>query len=141
MSGTTGSIEAAGAHLEAARAEFEAYSEDGQMTSLIADAWDLTAAALGRIAALETEQQAGVSAASRGQVHVVAYDDVVVVRLYDQTRDNPVELNVAKRGDGLVAVGMEDRDSGNVELWTAVNADALRAALALVCVGSVSVEV
>jgi hypothetical protein len=54
-----------------------------------------------------------------------------VARLYDAVKDNPNELNIGRDNDGNVVVGMEDRDSGNVELWITVDEDQLLAALAV----------
>lgn len=60
-----------------------------------------------------------------------------VARIYDATKDNPNELNIAVR-DGNVIVGMEDRDNGNIELWITVREDELLAALAVTKIATVS---
>lgn len=55
MSAAAGTLEAVGAYLEAARAEFEAYTESGQVTALLADAQDLIVSALDKLRAFEDE--------------------------------------------------------------------------------------
>lgn len=61
-----------------------------------------------------------------------------VARLLDVTRDNPNELTIARDFEGNVIIGIEDRDDGNTELWIAVDAAQLAAALAVTAVQHVS---
>lgn len=61
-----------------------------------------------------------------------------VARLYDGVRDNPNELNISRNTDGRVVVGIEDRDSGNTELWIVVDEAELLAALAVTKIAHVS---
>jgi hypothetical protein len=60
-----------------------------------------------------------------------------VCRLYDGNEDNPNELNVGRLSDGRLTIGLEDRDSGNNELWITVSEEELLAALALTKVAHV----
>lgn len=80
-----------------------------------------------------------VEAAPVSQLHLQHDRYGTVVRLYDQTKDNPNELNVVGLGNGLVCVALEDRDGGNVQLETIVHPDAIRAALALVAIDRLTV--
>lgn len=71
-------------------------------------------------------------------MHVQADKIGMVCRLYEE--DNPNELNIVPQPDGRVSLGIEDRDSGNNELWITVSREELRAALALGDVPLLSVE-
>jgi hypothetical protein len=64
----------------------------------------------------------------------------MVCRLYDGENDNPNELNVVAQPNGRVSLGIEDRDSGDDELWITVSRAELLAALALTDAQCVSVD-
>lgn len=61
-----------------------------------------------------------------------------LARLLDVLEDNPNELTIASPTGSVVIVGIEDRDSGNNELWITVDRKQLEAALAVTGVPSVS---
>lgn len=73
-------------------------------------------------------------------MHIQADRLGLAVRIVDGVQDNPNELTIVGHNDGRVSLGIEDRDSGNAELWITVTRDELLAALAVTAAPLVSVE-